>query len=433
MSALDAKKAHLKPLIGVFILVVAVVIILFSGMSGITEANVGQHLQDVADYVAQEAGAVGKEAKLTHGKLAIEGWGFNKHATVDDVSLELVDKSSPIPVKWSVSTAKMLVLPDPVSANGLIFEFPGPINVAQGGQPKTVISFPMPLKYVYSNMQGSHGPIIVHALHLPNEMTFAAVGDGNGRIVVDHDPNSLFYEKFMPANHERESAYKFSHVKITSADGMQLAASEITSNFNEAKQENGRVEGKYALTVSDFVLHDHDKASKSYNLSVSLSTGRAPTGNTDTAINEALFTADTFKVKVTGGISTSSDDGFPSGNAMVDIDNVPHFLASELIPEQARKTVAAALEKVTGQPADKLTHAMIPLKRDKNGSLYIGDAMFAALAASVLADMVQTSAPAAGGSEPSSAPAAVAPSPGGSAPASKGDAGQPEKPAKSPM
>lgn len=413
MSFDSPKKRFVKSVLGLMVLAVSVWVVLFSGASAITTENIELRLQQLGAHLADEAAQHGKEAKLTYGTIEVEGWGYNKRATVDNISLELSEKT-PLNTthRWSFSTVQMQVLPDPMLPNNLFFVFSEPVNVIENSQLKTIISFSAPPKYGYFDGRDSKEHAVIHSLRLPSQLILTpgkAVDEIENKghtITITFDENPLMQLRLLPESHERTMVYGFRNVSIMSDDGSQATIAALESNVHETLGADNRPQGKSQLKVLDIVLRDHEKVSKAYSLITDIDySGDAPgleignwlsgSGASDMTINQMQLATDDFKIKMTGKVSLATNDPLPSGDVNLEIENVKQFLESELIPAMAKPSLTEALQKVTGQPVAALSHATLPVKREKNGVMYVGGVTFEELAATMLKGLFQLSAPAA--------------------------------------
>ncbi len=79
MTAPDPqKKSFLYPMIGFAALLISLAIVLFTGAASINRSNIEQRLLQVSEHISRQAAEMGKESKLTYGKIEIGGWGYNK-------------------------------------------------------------------------------------------------------------------------------------------------------------------------------------------------------------------------------------------------------------------------------------------------------------------------------------------------------------------
>ncbi len=398
---------------GLGVLAACIYMILFSGVYRISDEAVNQQLAGFAGYVSAEAANTGKEGKFTYGPVVMEGWGFDKRAVVKNVSLELSEKALLDTNKWSISTASMTVKRDQGSKSHWLYTFAEPFNIIENSQLRTLVAFPAPVVYSFSEQAGGGKRIQSHSLKLPGQVTFSPVNNadtashGEKPVVVTFDPNPILRVQGAPDTREYEALYKLSNVKVVSEGAGSIFIGSITSQQNDNTGQDNRVTGKYLLTLSGIVVADKDRTSKPYNLHADLAYhGDQPNMElrklTPNFINMSFDIADLslsnedFHLTVTGKLSTAADDPLPYGALEMRIDHFDRFLTSELVPAMIRGNVVAAVSKVTGNTPETLATAAdisFPLKREKNGVLYIGNTTFEALAASVVSSLLGTAAP----------------------------------------
>lgn len=394
------RKPRLLPIIGTIVIIAAIVSILFPRGPGITEAGINRSLGQFAGYIAAQAAADGKDARFTYGSVAIEGVGYAKHAVVSNVQLQLSGKPPAAGDSWVITTPAMLVSADSTVSGGIIFAFPEPVSVTENGQPKVTLAFPSPLKYSYADTDVQHTHIVRHAVVLPPQVVLTPAG--GGPITVRYSGTPDIRLDILPDTHERHAAYDFRNLRITTADGTEASAAALSSRLNEKPAADGRLQGNDVLTLTDFMLHDHDRISDAYSLAVNVSYDKNAPGTPDAddmKVNEFVLAGNDFKLRAEGKFATGAGDSLPSGVGNVVIDGLPQFLASELVPAQVRKPLASAINKAVGHEAGN--HAEIVLRREKGGVFYVGGVTFESLVTSLLADLL--TAPAA------TAPAAVLP------------------------
>lgn len=411
MTLLDTRKSpRLLPILGLLILIAAVGIILFTGASGMSRESIEQRLRQFSDQITSEAAKSGREARFAYGNITMEGWGFNKRATVENVSLEVAEKSVLDVNRWSLSTAKMLAEPDPVTANNLVFVLPEPINVIENSQIKTVVTFSAPLKFTYFNGMVNKTQRIEQNFHFPDKIfltsaqTAGEPADKTNDVVISYDENPVFTIKSEPATGARDANYAFRDVKIAMGDGSQATIASLSSILTEKPGADKKPVGNYKLMLVDLILRDSERTSHAYTITTNFDyTGDIPSlsmnkmtltpENSLITLNQLLIASDSFKIKAEGKLMLASDDPLPSGMINVDIDNVQSLINSELVPEASRPSVMDALQKITGQPVGSLTNVTIPVKREKSGMMYIGNVTFEELVASLLANMIRSAPP----------------------------------------
>jgi hypothetical protein len=401
------KPSLLQSVIGMAVIVTVIFVILFSGASAITQENIKQHLDHFAEYMAKDVQGQTRTGKFSYGDIVINGMGFNKSAVVSNVSIEMSEKSTIDTPKWSISTEKMLVLPDPTMPSRLYFVFPDPINIIENSQLKTTITSSTPIKYSFTEISKDNAAKYTHALFLPNQIIFTpakAAGDESAhanRTIVSLGDNAKLVEQFTPAQNKREAQVVLNNIKIDSDEGADTTIGAITAKFLETDVENNQVQGQYSWDITDVSgPSKEEKDGKPYSMNGDIAfQGEAPGieiknmapvfGNTEFTVNKWTLSNDDFKILAQGKVAITSDDPLPSGNLSVSIENAGQFINSYLVPSPARAAITAAFQKVTGQPVEAQTHVYIPLKRDKNGVFYVGDLTFEALTASLAADALK--------------------------------------------
>jgi hypothetical protein len=378
-------------LFGVAIMIAAVLIVLFSGASGITASNIESHLQHFGEFAAKEASESGRQAKFTYGDIHVEGLGYAKRGTINNVILEVKSAAT----KWTFTTPAVLVQPDPTTPSRLFFIFAAPIEVMEDDKPATTIAFASPLKYSYFNGRYSKTPTILHSLYLPEKITLTAAGAAVPHTTIVYDQRPVAEARFLPETHERNFVYAFRNLKITTEDSETIMKS-ISSDFNEAQDAENHVNGRYMLTIDDLAIKSAERISKPYSISADLNyNGDMPPpetsgmGNIQIAVNKVALMGNDFKVLASGNVALAVDDPLPAGKVDVTMENVGKFLESDLVPDSLRPTVAEALQKITGQPAEAATNAVFVLKREKNGVFYVGNTTFEALTAAMLSGLLQ--------------------------------------------
>ena len=337
---------------GIIVLIFTLVTILFSGARSLNRETVEARLKQFSSSLSQAATDNGKEGTFSYGTVALEGWGYNKRAVIQDISLLISDKNSLNASSWILSTPKMQMASDPAVAGNSLFEFPEPISVIKNSQPKATITFPVPLKYGYYEGKVNKKALVAHTLYLPPEIRITPTGetDNSGSVVITYDEHPEFFVKSYPQTGEREAGYKFNNVKVVS-DTVQTTMGAFNSHFKQKINADKRAEGDYSLTLVDFTLRNGDKSTQAYTFSTDISyIGDQPKlradsltpamGNADVTINQMLLATDSFKIKGEGKLSANTQESLPWGTMTLTIDHVAAFIQSELIPEPVRPAVA---------------------------------------------------------------------------------------------
>jgi hypothetical protein len=396
------RKKALLPFVGVVVLLAALLTIAFGGAPALRKDTVLHRLQQFSAYIAASSATAGREGKFSTGDIDMIGWGVNQYALVKNISLEFAEKSVLDTRRWTFSTRSMQVQGNP--QGDLIFAFTDPINVIESSQVKTTITFPSPPVYVYSQSPIDTSSAITHTLQLPPQVEFTPPRTADVQleksvpVTVSYAPNPLLRIRIFPDTGIREADYEFHDVRINSV-GSKASIGYIVSHRSEMPKEDKTFEGQYTLTVSDAVIAGNSTEPKTYNVNADLNyTSNQPSnifglllpgqGDFDVKVNRLVLAGDNFKVSADGNFTRSADDILPAGEIMLSVTNVKQFVASELIPDSARKSVQSVVEKVTGKPISALTDITVPVKREKGGTLYIADVSIEEIAAMLFADMI---------------------------------------------
>lgn len=404
-----SKKCSLVSVLALLVAVVALWFVWFGTSSLISKDVVEANLRNFSEQLVEFGNAHDKDIKLTYGEVKIEGWGYNKKAAVNSVSIEASSKVNP-DSKMLVSTDKFTVESDPLNPSRVFFVFAEQVSLSENNQAQKIVSFSEPLKYAYTKVQSSAQSDVF----FPSQIVISGADANavNEKVTIGFASQPTLKFVSSPEQKGRSLAYNFSGVTINGADGSKASIASVVSEFNEAQEGETKITGKFNFAASDIIVGDAVKNSKPYNVSADLSfssddedsskpiTPPSSQGASDvapavskiakseTVVNKVVFAGNDFKLSASGNIVRSAEDPLPSGELNVDIDNLPQFLASEVVPVEIRGSVEAALEKITGQPILGKTLVSIPVRREKNGVFYIGNTTFEALFASMMSDIM---------------------------------------------
>jgi hypothetical protein len=319
----------------------------------------------------------------------------------------------------------MAVVPDPMMARRLYYVFGDVLTLKKNDATVATVTFSEPLKYGQLEIRKNETRSMVQTFKLPGNIAVTPMG-ANGtpgeKVVIAYDANPTVQITSSLEKPLRDAVYEFHNLTVTAANEKPLHMGYLHSELHEKPTDSGAVEGHYTLAVTALKT---DATAKPCDLSTDMAyTGEQPllkiaglvADTIDTSLNIKELTMDCadFKLSAEGGLTRSPQDPLPYGLLHVKIEQVKQLLASPLLGEQGRSLLSQVLVKVTSQPVEALANVDIPIKREKNSTLYIGDVTFEALAASLFSNMLDfkgTAVPQAlpGASpEPKQAPAAPA-------------------------
>jgi len=372
-------------------------------MPVITEENASQRLLQIAEYISADAAKAGRLGSMTHGDIKIQGWGYDKFLTVENVNVTLSPRTSEGSAQWGITAPDVNVRLDPLHSRRQIFRANSPLKLMENDKPSATISFGTPVRIGFLGGLPNKLQSMLITVRLPGQMIItpepSAEGDTPKPTIISYEGLPEINIRNLPATGEREAKYEFRNITIEKSDDTSITIGAIANDVYESTNQDKRIEGKYTLTVSDFTGHDKDKATKTCSLTsnmdyvsdVSLMTlmGIPAGGKIDMKVNKLVIACDDFGVKVDGAVSREIDDPLPVGQLNISIENIKAFLASNLISDKTRSELMAALPRMTGQSMDSLTSVKIAVKREKNGVIQLGKATANEVSITLLADLMQ--------------------------------------------
>ena len=393
MNAFSKTSTPRMRAIGITVTAASLVFVITSGPRPLSVASVDASLKRFGDYVATDTAKSGKEGTFTYGAIEIKGF-WERFALVHDVNLQIKKQSLLESVAWSLSTPTMSVTADPLSSSRLYYVFNDAIEVKKNGNAAATITFSDPLKYGQMEIHHENTSTMVQNFKLPASITITPAQSDGGNVVITYDKNPKVEIRSSLEKPDHHALYEFHNVAVTTGNDKPLNIGAFKSELTE-KTENNDIQGHYELNITALKV---DTLPKPCDITADISyIGDQPllklagmvSGSKDSSINvkqSALDCAD-FKITSEGTLGRSPEDPLPNGQINIKIEQVKQLLASNILSDQSRALLSQILIKVTGQPVDSLTNVEIPLKREKNGTFYIGDVTFEEIAAGMVANM----------------------------------------------
>lgn len=404
----DFKKFSLtqqqKTIIGLIILALTIIIVLFSGSNGITTQQANDFLTRFEKHITEHAALHQKEASFKHGAITLEGWGNDKKARVENISLELTQKSPIDAEKFSFSTGEIWISKDRLAGGKYYVNFPAPVNVICNSELAYVIDSEDPIKYgVYDRPTATE-----HSLNLPPLLTIASgpmpASDKKSLVISVARENQVKVEMDSSTGN-RHVTYQLPQIAFKAHDVNMFAADSIMGDYTVEKLEEGQVTGKYDFKINNFTTADAPShpygaalqgSYKGDRMEVDYVGLRPLFGNGEITLDKVALVGNDFSVTGMGNLVMAKEDPLPSGSLDLDISNASQLITSDLVPSPLRGVLEAALKRASGTSGAFAERTSVPMKRAKNGVLYVGGVTFEEMTAAVLADLVKSVAPAAG-------------------------------------
>jgi hypothetical protein len=445
-----SKKKTITAVLAIVAGIVALWLVWFGTGNLISKELVESNLKDFSDELSEVADAHGKTAKLSYGEIEITGFGYAKKAIIHNPSVDVAIKGVESGRAWSLSTDSLSVDADPMNSSHIMVTAANPILISEDGKPSQTISFSEPFMLGYGKLEDSSGAnILQHDVFLPKQITIshenATAEQAKGQTLITFSSVPSFKIISIPEQKKKLVNYDFTGVEVSTDEGSKTAIGHIYGEFNQQYNDGDKFSVTYNLALSDVVASDSAHSSKPYSFNLDVAVDGepalpkpvvaaespadasaqavapvAPTSavpvvpyvNKKVSIKQFAFSGADFKVGASGDIAVDSEDPLPTGLVTLQIDNLQNFLSSEVVPSGSRGVLEAVLERMIGQPVAKQENVSIPLKREKNGSFYLGQTTFEAIASNFLTDILMShpsSEPAASGEPQISAPSIAMP------------------------
>lgn len=381
--------------VGVVALLITGMFVLFNGAQRFNTRVVQNHLKAFSEYVNIEAGKYGSQASFTYGDITLNGWGYDKRATIRDVRLEISSPHNPNAVRWILATDSIIFRPDKMSAARLLADFNEPLHIARNGQPLYALSLSSALTYSHFDgiYKGEH--VIQEDITLPERMVFKAmsapVDAQDSRSDISYAPNAEISLTRRPGSNKTDMSFILRDLKLAQPDGNIFTVGTLTSYFTLRPDDHSQLAGQFTITALDFAFIRPGRESKSYSFNLDIGYSADKDAASHFSLNKCILLNDEFKLKATGGFITSRDDLLPYGNVMLELINPDRFLASELIPAHSQLALTEMLEKIGNTSAEGKNMLSIPLSREKNQIAYIGKYPFEEVASALLTGLPQAS------------------------------------------
>ncbi len=354
--------------------------ILFVRTPSVKPDQVDAALVEFSDYLTKNAALVGLDAKVSYASAKLEGIGYERFVVLQGVHLVMSPKGSDN-AGWSLDTSKITVAHDPLNANRMIFKFAEPFTFTLNGQ-KTTVSFPTPMRFGYFRNIDPKQQINEQAtFRFPPKVTLANEDPAKPALALAYDQGPEAEIKRHYAAHEQEENIEIRNITVQSGTEQKATIGAVNHNITEKEDGQGKISGTFVLTVSDYTHQASGAPAKTCSLTSNIVYTSAqslinplglPKTDIDGKINRMLIACDDFSIKITGELAVTAADSTPTAKLNVAIDNLKPFLASDLISDQTRDQLTAALPKIIGRPLDGLEKTSFDVKRDKGGELMLG-------------------------------------------------------------
>lgn len=387
-------------IVGFGFLVLAIAAIFFSTPPLISKPFVESRLKIFGDAVSARAAAQGRSARFSHGGVALEGWGFNKRAVVQSPKLEVTEASSAGRMDKIITTERVIIEEDPVSGQTLITRFPEPLDVSLNGKSALRIRFNGVPAYAFSAKRKGDVLVQHHQLTLPPGLSLIPIGEegeeeGQSVITVAFDPKPVI----SLINQVEGGEVAMLRLRGLSASNIHRTlweAADLQLQLRENGEESGGGD-EVSLSVDALAVYREGGKLGPYNVKALLDyngpwpqlLGYAPgfvnAEPVSIKMTELSLASAHFQLAAQGALTKSADDPLPHGQADIHVKNFPALRGDAMFAAETRPLLQHAAVKMTGQAAESLGDFTVAVRRDKLGTLRLGQVTFEELTASLLA------------------------------------------------
>ena len=398
--------------IGGVVLVGLVLFALSRGNEMIAKPFIETQLAKVAENIASQAALSGDGAKLTYGEVSVAGGIFNKKATISDLQLEYTVQ---LPFgnvqQTTINTPTAEVTADQIKSHAINIKFPEPFTLTREGYQPLSLTFDG--KPIYTYQFGEQ--LEEHQLDLPNHVILGVGTDSNDpvEVAISYASGATLERQINQSTGENKSHIQFSNVTLTSnveSNEIRVAGFEVRSN--ERSGEPGIRQFKSQVDITDVEIQQLDKLSGPYSLGADVSgdykvtkveEGVAGVTHVNMTVKQFNLKAKDYDVSVVGQFSRVPEDPMLFGSGDVTIQGLDAFRNSELIDINDDKLKDTVIGLVTGNQDVAAKEAAFTVKREQNGTFFIGQTTFENLIGTVVTHVLSQQ------KQPATAPAAPVP------------------------
>lgn len=368
----------------------SVVVLLISFVIGsagsVTKPYVESKLQLIAANIAAQAQISGDEAMFTYGEVKIEGGLLHNKIIVANPRLEY---TANLPFgnvqKTDITTTRATVSSDSISSNTIAVNFPDSIEVMRDGFAPISIMFSDVPEYEFSQISATEQ----HTLHVSPSftMTTHVPGEDLVKMQVKYSAKPTLKRSINRQENKSDTEVLFQNLEISSSAEkgvMQFkklsgVSSEEPSGTNARHFESSFEMQQFGIAKNDAPKGPYDLVldiNGTYLAPVKTEKGYEEVRDMEVTIDKLQLTHKDYDVNISGAISVKPDDMMPFGLLNIGIKGLDAFRNSEFVPVANVTLKDAVIGAITGNEDAKLKDAFFTLKRDKNGTFFIGETSF---------------------------------------------------------
>lgn len=420
------KNKRRTAILGLGVLLLVLIGVFYAGANIITKPLAEAKLAQLAAQVEAKAKAQGYQGSFTYKDISIRGFLFEKRAIVTEPTIIYSQRTAFGDSSVTITTDRVELVTDSMSLANYHVVFPSPLKISRSAMQPVEISFAQPPHMVVSSIPIDGQPGSVYRLDVAPPMRVVPTNGAPQAnqapatpLIVGFDANPKLITSVITATGASATEVDIRNLHFSQAgDAGELSIGGLMANGKYLPSGDDKVAFETALHLSDIGIKSKDSDVGPFGFKLNLQgTSQTPVADSasagsmpleyDVKINELAFQADTFNVTSQGDISLHADDHVPYGTLNVTIDKFSSLKNSKLIANEIKALLGQVFDRVNGAPTSDLASLNFTVKREKRGTLAIGQASLEELATMALSLLVAPMPPAA---LPPSAPE-VTPSP----------------------
>lgn len=371
-----------KKIFTLVVMAIAIMMIYSTSIPIITRPLVEAQLASFTNYIATHARQEhGMDANFSYGDISIDGLG--RSATIHNPALLLSDSSFLGQGKTEIKTEEIVIKSVGDSAYAVFF--PKPFTIIDQSQRNTRLAFDGVPTYQFHPENADGQTVWAHSITLPPKFTLAAnlpleQAMKEPVTTVTYAPDHTFLLKqYADGRNETTIAFRDINASVSN-EPLSLSIGSLSTVASRGIAAEGKYPFDSSVTLADVGIKRGDVLDGPYNFKLGMNGVSAPADETGTIrdmdmnLREFALYSDKFRVGATGSISRKPDDSLPFGQINVTVTNYPALRDTPAIGPEIKAAMDDVVARVSGpQPAAGADIAFA-IKRDKLGTLAIGQA-----------------------------------------------------------
>ncbi len=366
------KKTQWRYLLGIVAILATVYAVQTAGAPAYTLPLAEKKLHQLNDAFVKYAKISGRDAALHYNNISLIGFGPNKKANIDRLSLDILRPSWLNMERQTLSSENVEMLPNHMTPDSTLLQFSDVIHVITGSELSHTITPSLPL--YLSSFSKEDGLETIQKLSLAKGASLV-VDDKRAHYKLFFGDSLFGDSTIISATASWLASLHTGPASLQKNDTIWNVSNAVI-RLNTIKQSATDIESKGTFTLDDItVANMPTKEPLSFNIAWNYKEALNVTGAEDSSeltIERGMLTNEQVKIASSGTLYFSVEDQEPYGELVLEISDVKILAASSWIAEDKRADFKKMLEDMIGQKLEKRTQEIIPIGREKNGEWKCG-------------------------------------------------------------